>query len=188
MPASRSTTPPCWFLPGLAFVCFFRKLTRSTIAVPLVLSTRRTFPRLPASRPERTTTVSPFLTCGFAGRGVSFCFSIRPYMTSFPLDDFRSEGDDLHELPLAELAGNGADHAGADRLARVVDENGRVVVEFDVGTVATAGLFHRPHDDGLDDGPLLHGSVRRRFLDRRRDDVAQPGVAAGGRAAAHLDA
>src|SRR5712692_5557798 len=98
------------FLDGLGRVCFLRKLTRSTTAVPLMAFTRRTFPFLPRSRPERTTTVSPFLTCGLAGRGVSFCFAILPYMTGVPqllpsafrlpasLNDFRGERNDLHEL------------------------------------------------------------------------------------------
>src|SRR5436309_2013323 len=95
--------PPCWFFDGFGRVCFLVKFTRSTIAVPLVGSTRSTRPCLPRSLPERTTTVSFFLTCGFARAVVSFCRDGLPYMMT-SLDDFGSERDDLHELPLAQLA------------------------------------------------------------------------------------
>src|SRR5712691_3555841 len=168
--ASRSRMPPFWFFCGLARVCFLVKFTRSTIAVPLAGLTRRTFPCLPRSLPDRTTTLSPFRTCGLI-RGVSFSLLCLVYMDmSGPaLDDFRREGDDLHELPLAQLAGHGAEDAGPHRLAGVVDENGRVVVELDVGTVAAATLFHGADDDGLDHRPLLDRAVRRGFLDRGGD-------------------
>src|SRR5215212_10879431 len=163
--------PPLTFLPGFGRVCFLVKFTRSTMALPLVARTRSTRPFLPASLPERTTTVSPFRTCGL-WMGSCFAFDVRPYMFR-SLDDFGREGDDLHELPLAELAGDGAEDARADGLALVVDENGRVVVELDVRPVAAARLLDRADDDGLDDRALLDRAVRRRFLDRRRDDVAQ---------------
>ena len=37
----------------------------------------------------------------------------------------------------------------------------------------------RPHDHRLHDLALLHGAIGRRFLHRRRDDVAEAGVAPG---------
>ena len=72
-------------------------------------------------------------------------------------------------------------------LAGVIDENGGVVVEFDVRTVAAAALFHCADDDGLDHRALLDRSVRRRLFDRCRDDIAQARVLAGRRPAQHLD-
>src|SRR3954451_2384880 len=185
--ASRSRMPPPTFFCGLGLVCFFIMFARSTMAVPFVALTRRTLPCLPRSLPVRMRTVSFFLTCGLT-RTISFCFVGFPYICVAPLDDFRRERDDLHELPLAQLAGDGAEDARADRLACVVDENGRVVVEFDVRTVAAAALFHRPDDDGFDHRALFDGAVRRGFLDRGRDDVAEVRVLARRRSAQHLDA
>src|SRR5688572_7194207 len=187
MADSRSRMPPLAFLPGFGRVCFLVKFTRSTMALPLVARTRRTRPCLPASLPERTTTVSPFFTCGFGGSALNFDVAF-PYMLALPLDDFRGQRDDLHELALTKLAGHRAEHTRAYRLARVIDQNGRVVVELDVGTVAAAGLFHGPDDDGLDHRALLDRAVRRGFLDRGGDDVAHPRVLAGRGAAQHLDA
>src|SRR3954447_7137893 len=103
-------------------------------------------------------------------------------------DHFRSERDDLHELALTKLAGHGAEDARTNRLARVVDENGRGVVEFDVRTIAAAALFDRTEDDGLADRTLLDGSIGSRFLDGGGDDVAEAGVTAGRRSTQHLDA
>src|SRR3954452_3173102 len=185
--ASPSSTAPGTFFCGFGLVCFFIMLARSTRAVPFVALTRRTLPCLPRSLPVRMRTVSFFLTCGLT-RTISFCFVGFPYICVAPLDDFRRERDDLHELPLAQLAGDRAENARADRLACVVDENGRVVVEFDVRTVAAAALFHGPNDNGLDHRALLDGAVRRGFLDRGRDHVAEARVLACGRTAEHLDA
>src|SRR5947199_263677 len=83
------------------------------------------------------------------------------------------------------LALDRTEDAGPDRLAGIVDENGRVVVELDVRPVATAALLDRANDDGLDDRTFLHGAVRRSFLHRGGDDVAEPRVTAGGRSAQH---
>src|SRR5258708_23314034 len=103
-------------------------------------------------------------------------------------DEFRGERDDLHELALTKLAGHGAEDAGADRLSRVIDQNGRVVVELDIRTVAAAALFHRANDDGLYDRPLLHGSIGSRFLDGCGYDRAAARLATSRRSPQHLDA
>src|SRR5581483_11105421 len=177
--------PPWMLRCGFGRVCFLRKLTRSTIAVPFAAFTRSTLPCFPRSFPARTTTVSPFFRCGFT-RGVSFCFVAFPYMLTS--DHFRRERDDLHELALAELAGNRTEDTRPDRLAGIVDENGRVVVELDVRPIATAALLHRANDDGLDDRTLLDGAVRRSFLHRSGDHITEPRITAGRRSAQHLDA
>src|SRR5712692_1572094 len=95
------------------------------------------------------------------------------------LENLRSERNDLHEPALAQLAGHRPEDARADRLALIVDENGRIAIEADVAAVAAPLLLHGAHDDRLHDLPLLHIAFRRRFLHRRRDDVAEAGVAAG---------
>ena len=102
------------------------------MAVPFVAFTRSTLPCLPRSLPDEDEDGVVLLDVrldahDFLSASVGF-----PYILSLPLDDFRRQRDDLHELPLAQLAGDRAEDARADRLACVVDENGRVVVEFDV--------------------------------------------------------
>src|SRR5438067_7695454 len=170
------------FFCGLARVCFLSRFTRSTIAVPLDGFTRSTFACLPRSLPERTRTVSPFFTCGFCG-GSSFCFLAPAYISN----DLGSERNDLHELPLAQLAGHRSEDARAHRLVLIVDQHRSVVIELDVGAIATAKLLHGADDDCFDHGALLDRSIGRGFFDRGGDDVADAGVFAGRRAADHLD-
>ena len=103
---------------------------------------------------------------------------------------FRRERDDLHELLLAQLAGDRPEHARPDRLALVGDQDRGVVVEADVRAVPPALVPARPHDHRPDDtlAVLLdERRIRRALLDRGRDDVAETRVLAC-RAAAHPDA
>src|SRR5437762_3442761 len=170
------------FFCGLARVCFLSRFTRSTIAVPLDGFTRSTFACLPRSLPERTRTVSPCFTCGFCG-GSSFCFLAPAYISN----DLGSERNDLHELPLAQLAGHRSEDARAHRLVLIVDEHRGVVIELDIRAVAAAHLFDRADDDRLHDSALLDGAIGRGFLPGRRADVADPRVLAGRRSTPHLD-
>src|SRR5690606_29345311 len=93
-------------------------------------------------------------------------------------EDFGGEGDDAHELLVAQLAGDRPEDAGAARLVGVVDEDGGVLVEADVGAVLPAVLLLRADDDGLRDVALLHVAAGHRVLDRDDDLVADAGVAA----------
>src|SRR5207248_1196765 len=79
MGVSRSRMPPLTLRCGLARVCFLPRFTRSTMAVPLDGFTRSTFPCLPRSLPERTRTVSFFLTCGLTYVSSFFEFAL-PYI------------------------------------------------------------------------------------------------------------
>src|SRR5579859_3384603 len=106
------------FFCGFGFVCFLSMFTRSTIAVPLPGFTRSTLACFPRSLPDRTRTVSPFRTCGFC-RGSSFCFLVPAYMAS---DDLGRQRNDLHELPLAQLARDGTEHTRSHRLVLIVDQ------------------------------------------------------------------
>src|SRR5215210_6628282 len=91
------------------------------------------------------------------------------------LEDLRRQGDDLHEVAVAQLAGDGAEDAGAARVVLGVDDHGGVLVEGDVRPVLAAELLLRAHDDGLDDLALLDRALRVSLLDRRRDHVADAG-------------
>src|SRR5213076_824268 len=79
---------------------------------------------------------------------------------------------------LAQLACDRPEDARAARVARVVDDHGRVLVERDLRPVVAAEGLLRADDDGLDDLALLHRALRRRGLHRRGDDVAHAGIAA----------
>jgi hypothetical protein len=50
----------------------------------------------------------------------------------FALKDFRRQGDNPHELAVAQFARDWAKNAGASRVPLRVDQDGRVVVEPDV--------------------------------------------------------
>src|SRR5262245_55955773 len=141
------------------------KLMPSTITRVLAGSTRSTRPRLPLSRPVRTTTLS-FLRTDAARRMV--------------LQHLRRERDDLHEAPLAQLTRHRSEHTRADRLAFVVDDDGGIAIEADVAAVAPPKFLPRAHDHRFDHLALFDRCFRRRFFHRRRDDVADPRVAAGG--------
>src|SRR4051794_25939498 len=103
------------------------------------------------------------------------------------LEHLRREGDDLHEVALAQLAGHGPEDARAARVVLGVDDHRGVLVEGDVGAVLAPELLLRAHDDRLDHLALLDRPLRVGLLDRRRDDVADARVATA-RAAHHADA
>src|SRR5262249_8036059 len=155
-----STMPPG--LPALGRVWRFTTCTPCTTTRLSSRSTRRTSPVLPLSRPVMTTTLSPFLIFSFVAIVVA----------SLPLEHFRCQGDDLHELLRPELARHGTEDAGADRLALLVDQHRRVAVEADAAAVRPADLLRRAHHHRLNHVALLHAAPRDRLLDRDDDDVA----------------
>src|SRR4051812_44657413 len=135
-------------------------------------STALTVPVLPLSLPVITLTVSPlriFKRCAIA------------------LEDLRGQGDDFHEVAVAQLARDGAEDARAARVVGGVDDHRGVLVEGDVRAVLAPELLLRAHDDRLDDLALLDRALRVGLLDGRRDDVADAGVAPA-RAALDADA
>src|SRR3954466_5996089 len=93
-------------------------------------------------------------------------------------EHLRIKADDLHEVLLAQLARDGPEDAGTARVARLVDDHGRVLVERDRGAVVAAERLLRPHDDRPHDLALFDGALRGRGLDCADDDVADPCVAA----------
>src|SRR5215218_4895201 len=102
-------------------------------------------------------------------------------------EHLRGERDDLHEVAVAQLAGHRAEDAGATWVVAVVDQDGGVLVEGDIGPVVPPELLLRSHDHGGHDLALLHGAVRNRLLHGTDDDVAHARVAAVA-APAHADA
>src|SRR5262249_31405339 len=122
-------------------------------------STRRTRPVLPRSLPLMTTISSP----------------LRIFEAM--LEHLRRKRHDLHEVALAQLAGDGAEDARAARVVLGVDDHRGLLVDGDVGPGVAPELLLRADDDGLDDLALLDRPLRVGLLDRRGDDVADAGVA-----------
>src|SRR3954470_18157844 len=92
-------------------------------------------------------------------------------------ENLRGQGDDLHEVALAQFAGHRPEDARAARVVLGVDDHRGVLVEGDVGAVLAAELLLRAHDDGLDHLALADGPLRVGGLDGGGDDVADAGVA-----------
>src|SRR5919109_1951020 len=126
-----------------------------------------TLPFAPLSLPAITSTVSPFLI--------------------FTSEHLRSEGDDLHEPLVAQLAPDRTEDAGPPRLAVRLDQHGGVLVEPDVGAVRPPALLDGAHDDGLDHVAALHAGAGDGVLHRGDDRVADSCIAPPG-AAQHPDA
>src|SRR5215204_998187 len=163
---SRSTIPPLMLRCGFGRVWRLIMFTPSTMTRFFSGSTFSTRPRLPLSLPVVTTTLSL--------RRIGVC------SFDMALQNLRRERNNLHEPALAQFARDGSEHARADRLVLIVDQDGGVAIEADVAAITTALLLARPHDHRLDDLALLDRSVGRRFLHRRRDDVAEARITAGG--------
>src|SRR3954469_14027085 len=114
-------------------------------------STALTVPVLPLSLPVITLTVSP----------------LRIFKRwAIALEDLRGQGDDLHEVAVAQLAGHRAEDARAPRVVLRVDEHGGVLVEGDVGAVVSPELLAGANDDGRDDLALLDRPLGVGLLDR----------------------
>src|SRR5690349_15511994 len=94
----------------------------------------------------------------------------------------RRQRYDLHVPLLAQLTRHRPEDTGRPRLALVVDQYHRVLVEPDVRPILAAGLLHGAHDDRLGHIALLHLAGRDRVLDGDDDLVSHAGIAALGAA------
>src|SRR4051794_6194493 len=81
------------------------------------------------------------------------------------------ERHDLHEVLVAQLAGDGAEDARAARVVFLVDHDGRVAVEADVGAVAADRRLLGADNDAADDLALLDVTAGQRLLHRADDYV-----------------
>src|SRR5439155_3066502 len=153
--AAFSITPPGWIVwppmrldsrIGRGFVCRLTMFRFSTITRRSAGNACSTLPCLPRSLPESTWTRSPCL------------IFIAIAMTSKHL---RGQADDLHEVLLAELAGDGAEDARAARVALRVDDHSSVLVEGDRGAVVPALRLAGADDHCAHDLALLDRTLRR---------------------------
>src|SRR5574343_314057 len=121
---SLSTMPPATPFIGFGRTCFFARLTPSTTTWSA--STRRTtVPRLPLSLPVITTTSSP----------------LRIFSITRPLQNFRSQGHDLHEALGTQFAGDRAKDARADRLELVIEKDCGIAIKAHQRAVRTTNTL-----------------------------------------------
>src|SRR6056297_1193449 len=133
-------------------------------------STLSTCPRWPRLLPAITITSSPL--------------RIRSIMCS--LQNFRGQGDDLHEPLRTQLARHRAKDTCTDRLQLLIQQNRRVAVETDQRSIMTSHTLARPHDHSVIHLALLDLAARNGILDGHLDDVADICVPALG-STQHLD-
>src|SRR5512133_383105 len=143
-----STMPAVTSFMGFGLACFFTMLMPSTMTWSSSLRST-TLPRLPLSRPASTMTSSP----------LRILFMTRP-----SLQNFGSQGHDLHELLGAQFACHRAEDAGADGLQLVVEQHGGIAVELDQGAVGAADALGGANHHGAVDLALLDASTRSTFL------------------------
>src|ERR1700676_2622441 len=129
MGALKSMMPP-WMLPATPdLVCRFRRLIPSTTRRWVIGMVRTTTPRLPLSLPAITSTVSPARMSSRRARPLAQPRCLRATLVRrsvFALisEHLRGEAHDLHEVALAQLAGDGPEDARAARAVVRLDEHG----------------------------------------------------------------
>src|SRR5262245_40407444 len=169
MPPCATCTPPrrC---PAL--VWRLSRLTPLTTILCLSGMVRSTSPCLPLSLPAMTMTGSP------GARSSQRVLGCGLFLSMCCLKDLRGERDDLHEVALAQLAGDGPEDASPSRVVRLREQHGRVLVEADERAVRALVLLVDPDHDGLHHFALLDLTTRLGGLDRGGDDVPHVGVLA----------
>src|SRR3546814_753933 len=146
---------------GFGFIFFLTTLMPSTTT--WLSSTRvSTVPRLVLSLPARTMTSSPVRILFIVG----------------PLQHFRSQRHDLHELLGTQLARNGSEDASTDGLELGVEQHGGIAAKTDKRTVFATDALGGANHHGVIDFALLNTAARCRILDAHLDDVADAGVTA----------
>src|SRR5947209_2665925 len=165
MPPWMARLPPA---ERPALVCRFRMFTPRTTTLPTRGRVRSTSPCLPRSLPATTTTGSPGARSSLFSLGWGLFLS--------KLEHLRSQGHDLHEVPLAQLSGHRAEDPRAPGVVLIVDDHRGVVVEPDVRAIRPPVFLRHTNHDRLDDLTLFNLAARLRRLDGRGDDVAHRGV------------
>src|SRR5690625_3568758 len=165
-----SMMPPATPAIGLPRLCFLTTLTPSTFtrSEPTRSSTT---PRRPLSRPASTMTSSP----------------LRIFCMTCPLQHFRSQGHDLHELFCTQFARDRAEDTCANGFQLGIEQYRGIATKLDERTVLATNTFGGTHHHRVVDFAFFDASARSRFLDGDLDDVTDCGITALG-AAQHLDA
>ena len=91
------------------------------------------------------------------------------------LEYLGGEGDDFHEVFLAQLAGDWSEDAGAFGGTGAVEDDDGVGVEAEVASIRAADGGFSADNDCFDDGAFFDGGIGCGVLDRACDDVADAG-------------
>src|SRR5260370_10458699 len=154
-----------------ALVWSFSRLTPLTPILCWSGMVRSTSPCLPLSLPATTITGSPGARSSQRRLGSAL-------LRSIGLQNLRSQRNDLHEVALAQLAGNGAEDARPARVVRSRQQHLRVLVEADERAIGPPVFLVDADHDRLDDLALLDLAAWLRRLDGGGDDVAHRRVLA----------
>src|SRR5690625_3646242 len=165
-----SMMPPWTPAIGLPLLCFFTMLMPSTFtrSAPTRCSTT---PRRPLSRPARTMTSSP----------------LRIFCIICPLQNFRSQGHDLHELFCTQFARDRSEDTGTNRFQLGIEQYGSIATELDQRAIFATNTLGGTYHHSVIDFAFFDAPARSRFFDSDLDDVTDCGITALG-AAQHLDA
>src|SRR5699024_9181521 len=79
--------------------------------------------------------------------------------------------EDLHEFLITKFSCNRPKNTGAAGVPVVLDQNRRVLIETDIGTVGTMNALGSTDDDRLDDVALLHAASGGRLTDRGNNNI-----------------
>src|SRR5215472_14822374 len=172
MEASFSTMPPGCCGP-LGLLCLLTKLILSMMIASLSGSTRSTLPVLPRSFPVITMTLSFLRICTLFSRS--------------SLEHFRRQGNNFQKFLRPQLARHRAENARANGFLLIVDQNGGVIIEADVGSVRPSYLLCRSNYYRFGYFTLFYLGVRDRFFYGYHNDVADRSILPFA-AAQHLDA
>src|SRR5262245_7974133 len=96
-----------------------------------------------------------------------------PIQSSLQLQEFTSQGHNFQKLFFAKLAAHRAEDSSPNGFLLVVDQDGRVIVEANVGAVFSAVLLSSPHHYSLYHISLLDAPVRRGLFYVSGDDIAK---------------
>src|SRR3989338_3388131 len=87
-------------------------------------------------------------------------------------DNFRRQGNDLHELLATELARHRAEDTGTDWLLFIVKKHSRVFVEANDRAIRPTHPLLGTNDNRIHDITFLHARTRNGILHGNLDDIA----------------
>src|SRR5690606_14023992 len=87
------------------------------------------------------------------------------------LDNFRSQGYDLHEVAIAKLTSDRSKNTGTARALVFLHDYSCVLVERNIGTVFPACTANGTNDNRLNDVTLLNNATWCCFFDGTYDQI-----------------
>ncbi len=110
------------------------------------------------------------------------CNGIALFNVKFHLEHLRSEGDNFHEVFIAEFASDGTEDTSAAGSFILFDDDGGIFVETDIGAVGSAKTFFGANDDGFNDVAFFDLTAGSGGFYGGNDNVTDIGVTAEGAA------